>query len=126
MVRKSSSDAPPPPVAAPGKQFPVSVKKGTTRAWMGNQVEIDVLDGIIAHLTRECSGYVHNQQVVEVTPGSFEKETEGVDPRWVRTIVDMSRSNRRIGHSHCGDSVRIILTKIPHQNSASDFIASSG
>jgi hypothetical protein len=30
-------------------------------------VEIDVPDGIIAHLTRECGGNVHDQNVVEVT-----------------------------------------------------------
>jgi hypothetical protein len=44
------------------------VKKG--------QYGFDVPDGIIAHLTRECGGNVHNHHVVEVTSGSFEKETE--------------------------------------------------
>jgi hypothetical protein len=43
-------------------------------------VEIDVPDGIIAHLTRECSGNVHDRNVVEVTSGSFEKETYGANP----------------------------------------------
>jgi hypothetical protein len=55
----------------PTKQFPPSVKKGEY---------FDVPDGIIAHLTRECSGNVHDCHVVEVTSGSFEKETEGANP----------------------------------------------
>jgi hypothetical protein len=55
------------------KQFPPTVKKGK---------KFDVPDGIIAHLTRECGGNVHDHHVVEVTWGSFEKETHGlsVDP----------------------------------------------
>jgi hypothetical protein len=43
-------------------------------------VEIDVPDGIIAHLTRECGGNVHDRHVVDVTCGSFEKETQGANP----------------------------------------------
>jgi hypothetical protein len=39
-----------------------------------------VPDGIIAHLTRECGRHVHDRNVVEVTCGSFEKETEGANP----------------------------------------------
>jgi hypothetical protein len=39
--------------------------------------DFDVPDGIIAHLTRECGGNVHDRNVVEVTSGSFEKETHG-------------------------------------------------
>jgi hypothetical protein len=39
-----------------------------------------VPDGIIAHLTRECEGNVHDHHVVEVTSGSFEKETHGANP----------------------------------------------
>jgi hypothetical protein len=42
--------------------------------------EYDVPDGIIAHLTRECGGNVHDYDVVEVTSGSFEKETKGANP----------------------------------------------
>jgi hypothetical protein len=41
---------------------------------------MDVPDGIIANLTRECSGNVHNHHVVEVTSRSFEKETLGDNP----------------------------------------------
>jgi hypothetical protein len=44
-------------------------------------VEIDIPDGIIAHLTRECGGNVHDHGVVDVTSGSFEKETCGANPR---------------------------------------------
>jgi hypothetical protein len=40
----------------------------------------DIPDGILAHLTRERSGNVHDRQVVEVTSGSFEKETHGTNP----------------------------------------------
>jgi hypothetical protein len=43
-------------------------------------MEIDVPDGIIAHLTKECGGNVHARQVVEVTSRSFENETEGINP----------------------------------------------
>jgi hypothetical protein len=43
-------------------------------------VGIDVPDGIVAHLTRECGGNVHDRHVVEVTCGSFKKETRGVNP----------------------------------------------
>jgi hypothetical protein len=39
------------------------------------EVEIGVPDGIIAHLTKECGGNRHDRHVVNVTSGSFEKET---------------------------------------------------
>jgi hypothetical protein len=39
----------------------------------------DVPNGIIAHLTRKCGGNVHDRNVVEVTSGSFEKETIGAN-----------------------------------------------
>jgi hypothetical protein len=45
------------------KQFPPSLKKVKIKSVLplqsGKQIEIDVPDGIIAHLTRECSGNVH-------------------------------------------------------------------
>jgi hypothetical protein len=53
------------------KQFPPVVKKGR---------QFDVPDGIIAHLTRECGGNVHDCSVVAVTSGSFEKEICGANP----------------------------------------------
>jgi hypothetical protein len=54
------------------KQFPPSVKKGR---------RFDVPSGIIAHLTRECGRNVHDCYVVDVTSGSFEKETRGANPQ---------------------------------------------
>jgi hypothetical protein len=54
-----------------GKQFPPWAKKGRYR---------DVPDGIIAHLTRECGGNVHDRHTVNVRRGSFEREMERADP----------------------------------------------
>jgi hypothetical protein len=62
------------------KQFPLLVKKREAKDPGVDEVEIDVPDGIIAHLTRECGGNVRDRSVVEVTSGSFEKETEGANP----------------------------------------------
>jgi hypothetical protein len=42
--------------------------------------QFGVPNGMIAHLTRECGGNVHDRHVVEVTSGSFEKETSGANP----------------------------------------------
>jgi hypothetical protein len=64
----------------PTKQFPLLVKKGKAKDIWGNEVKIDVPDGIIAHLTRECGGNVHDRNVVDITSGSFEKETHGANP----------------------------------------------
>jgi hypothetical protein len=41
------------------------------------KIAIDVPDGIVAHLTRECGANVHDYDVVELRSGSFEKETVG-------------------------------------------------
>jgi hypothetical protein len=60
----------------PTKQCPPSVKKGRNR--YGE--EMDVPDRVIAHLTRECCGNVHNCHIVDITSGSFEKETRGANP----------------------------------------------
>lgn len=38
------------------------------------KVELDVFDGITAHLTRDCDGNVHNFQVVDITLGFCEKD----------------------------------------------------
>jgi regulator of replication initiation timing len=75
----------PPPAPAkppkPAQQFPPSVKKVKTKSiYTNEEVEIDVPDGIIAHLTRECGGNVHDHHVVDVTAGSFEKEDHGASP----------------------------------------------
>jgi hypothetical protein len=48
--------------------------------WRRREVEFNVPDGIFAHLTRNCGGNVHDCQVVDVTSGSFEKETHGANP----------------------------------------------
>jgi hypothetical protein len=53
------------------KQFLPSVKKGG---------RLNVPDGIIAHLTRECGGNVHDAKVVDISCGSFEKETDEANP----------------------------------------------
>jgi hypothetical protein len=53
------------------KQFPPSVKK---------QRQFDVPGGIIAHLTRQWGGNVHDRHVADITPGSFQKETVGANP----------------------------------------------
>jgi hypothetical protein len=57
-----------------GQQFPPSVKRA-------QYFHFDVPDGIIAHWTRECGGNVHDRHLVDVTCGSFEKETLGANPR---------------------------------------------
>jgi hypothetical protein len=63
------------------KQFPPSVKKVMIRSIEGfGEITIDVPDGIVAHLTRECGGNVHDHHVVDVTSGSFERETHGLNP----------------------------------------------
>jgi hypothetical protein len=62
--------------------FPPSLTKGKLRFSDGRQTNkmYDIPDGIIAHLTRECGGNVHDRNVVNVTSGSFEEETEGANP----------------------------------------------
>jgi regulator of replication initiation timing len=50
------------------KLFTPSVKKGK---------DIDVPDGIIAHLAKNCKGNVHDRKIVDVPCGSLEKVTEG-------------------------------------------------
>jgi hypothetical protein len=66
------------------KQFAPSMKKMKTKNpfwWkQGKEVEIDVPDGIIAPLTREYGGNVHDRRVVEITSGSFKEETHGANP----------------------------------------------
>jgi hypothetical protein len=43
-------------------------------------MEIDVPDGIVVHLRRECGGNVHDRHVVDVTSGSFENVAKGANP----------------------------------------------
>jgi hypothetical protein len=50
----------------------------------------DVPDGIIAHLTRECGGNVHDRHVVEITSGAFEKEIHGTNPKYAaKDVADL-------------------------------------
>jgi hypothetical protein len=66
------------------KQFPVSIKEGKIHVKdpsRGNrrrmEVETGVPDGIIAHRTRKYGENMQDCHVVDVTSGSFEKETHG-------------------------------------------------
>jgi hypothetical protein len=72
------------PPAKRAKQFPPLVKKVIIMGispWQAVwEWKIDVPDGIIAHLTRECGGNVHESHVVDITSGSFKKETQGANP----------------------------------------------
>jgi hypothetical protein len=58
------------------------VKKGKLRMSGGKEdINMDhIPHGIIAHLTRECGGNVHDRHVVSVTSRSFEKETHEANP----------------------------------------------
>jgi hypothetical protein len=58
-----------------------------------SKVDLYVPDGIIAHLTRECGGNVQDRHVVDVTCGSFERETEGPAAQrtlWICTLIRIS------------------------------------
>jgi hypothetical protein len=63
--------SPPPGPPKPATQCYPSVKK---------RGQFAVPDGIIAQLRRKCGGNVHDHHVVDVTCGSFAKETQGVTP----------------------------------------------
>jgi hypothetical protein len=68
---------PPPAPPKPGKQFHPSVKKRKVRYSTGSQSTdvYDVSGRIIADLTRGSRGNVRGHNVVDITSGSFEKET---------------------------------------------------
>jgi hypothetical protein len=62
------------------KHFSRSVKKGRLHCSDGQTDAMYVIpDGIIAHLTRECGGNVNDCHIVDITSGSFEKETQGAN-----------------------------------------------
>jgi hypothetical protein len=63
------------------RQCLLLVKKVKLRDDDGKETEktSGILDRIIAHLTRECGGNVHDRHVVAVTCGSSEKETHGAN-----------------------------------------------
>jgi hypothetical protein len=60
--------------------FPPSVKKGKANDQEGKEVDLDLLNGSIAHLARECDGNMYDCQVVDITCGSFKKEKCGANP----------------------------------------------
>jgi hypothetical protein len=64
------------------RQFHPSLEKVTMTSIDGhNKVIIDVPNGIIAPLTRECGGKVHNHSVVHVTCGSVQQEACRANPQ---------------------------------------------
>jgi hypothetical protein len=115
-VKVSSPPAPP----KQAKQFPLSLKKGKLRYSDDDETDemYDIPDGIIAHLTRECGGNVHDRNVVDVTSGSFEKETiranwhSGVfdnDPDYAaKNVADLESD------SYFGSAYRNSSKDIPH------------
>jgi hypothetical protein len=102
------------------KQFPPSMKNGKLRDDDGGETDnmYDIPDGIIAQLTRECGGNVHDHLVVDVTSGSFEKETNGANPHSgtydnkpmnaAKNVADLKSDS--IFHSAC----RLKIKDIPH------------
>jgi hypothetical protein len=70
--------------------------------------KFDVPDGIIAHLTRECGENVHDRHVVEVTSGSFEKETYGAIPHSAKNAADLNTD------SFFGSAFRSYKEDIPY------------
>jgi hypothetical protein len=80
------------------RQFPPSVTKGGQFA---------VPDGIIAHLTKECSGNVHERKVVEVTSGSFGKP-QRLAAGSLKNVVEMET-----GSEFCS-AFRPDIEDIPH------------
>jgi hypothetical protein len=109
-TQKPSSRPPPPRVAPPSpkpvpvkvmppsipakqaKQFPPSMKKGRPHFDDDKVTDemYDVPHRIIAHLTTECGGNVHDRHVLEVTSGSFEQETYGANPHSGACLNDPS------------------------------------
>jgi hypothetical protein len=68
-------------MAMTAKDFPPSVKR---------KGMVDVPDGIIAHLTRECGGNVHNYGFVEVTSSGLWMSGPGGAPECVDDLMDHS------------------------------------
>jgi hypothetical protein len=73
------------------------VKKGKAKDPWGKEREITGLDGIITHLTRECGRDVHDCHAVDVSSGSFEKETHRANPRNpAKKATDLKANSRFI------------------------------
>jgi hypothetical protein len=68
-IRRMAARIPPPAPPKPAKHFPPLVKKGQLRLKDDKRTDkmFDIPDGIIAYLTRECGGNVHDHDVVKVT-----------------------------------------------------------
>jgi hypothetical protein len=49
----------------------------------------DIPDGIIARLTSECGGNVHDRQVINVASESFQEETYRGNPRSEKNAADL-------------------------------------
>jgi hypothetical protein len=64
------------------KQLLPLMRKGKLRLPGGRETGTmyDIPEGIIAHLTKKCDGNVQDQHAVDVTSGSFTKETAGANP----------------------------------------------
>jgi hypothetical protein len=99
------------------KQFLPSVQKGKLRVFgvSPTSVMYDIPDGIIAYLTTECSGNVHDCHIIDITSGSFEKETNGASPPMVappdcalKNAIDFEST------SHFASSCRYNFEGIPH------------
>ena len=63
-------------------------------------VPVDPLNGIIAHLTRECGGNVHEKGFVEVTASSFDG---GEDPKYA---VDLGTNSDFCSHAEPNSWIR--------------------
>jgi hypothetical protein len=75
------------------RRFLPLVKKGKLREEGDEVNEIcGIPDGIIAHLTKECGGNMHDRHLVEVTSGSFEVTSveNAKDPKQVADLDDAS------------------------------------
>jgi hypothetical protein len=102
------------------QQFRPSGKKGKLRMSSGKETDemYDIPDGIIAHLTRECGGNAHDRHVVEVTCGSFEKETCGANPHSGAYNNDPNRAANHVADletgSHFLSAFRNRSEAIPH------------
>jgi hypothetical protein len=76
----SSLDSPPPPNVTPPQPKPAPVEVSPPPAPLERAKQFPPLvNGIIAHLTRQCGGNVHDRHIVDITSESFETETEGTN-----------------------------------------------
>jgi hypothetical protein len=100
------------------KEFPPSMKKGKLRISDGSQTDemCGIPDGVIAHLTRECGGNVHDRHVVDLTCGSFEKQTKGLDddpnnPHWAAKNATNFDTESAFGSAYREKAEHILYTR---------------